>query len=163
MKKTRSSEMIEYRNIIMNEICQSKELVKLLGYEGEEYPETKIPFTCSFPHEYMPDTVTETERFINFDIEAGIDPANNTFRHVTIYFYITCHEAAVRYEEDGQTFLWYDKVTCELDHILCEKNSPGIGKTVLISNKPYCPQNKFKGRLLKFTVKDFSNGFKNGK
>ena len=45
MKKTRSSEMIEYRNIIMNEICQSKELVKLLGYEGEEYPETKIPFT----------------------------------------------------------------------------------------------------------------------
>ena len=36
MKKTRSSEMIEYRNIIMNEICQSKELVKLLGKPKKE-------------------------------------------------------------------------------------------------------------------------------
>lgn len=32
-----------------------------------------------------------------------------------------------------------------------------------VDNFPYNPQQKFKGRLLRFTVKDFNNGLKYGK
>lgn len=122
-----------------------------------------IPYKYSFPHEYIPDTITSTERFINYEISATLDTRNNVFKDLTIYFFVVCHEAVTKYMEKGRTYLWYDKATCELDNIFCEKNVLGIGKTVLVSNTPYCPQQKFKGRLLKFIVKDFNNGLKYGK
>jgi len=161
--KARSYEIIEYRKLIMKEICKSEELVKLLGEYDEEYPEDIIPYKWCFPHEYIPDTITKTDRFINFEISANIDSRNNVFKDLTIYFFIMCHQDVVRYKEKGREYLWYDKVTCELDNIFCEKNILGVGETVLVSNTPYCPQQKFKGRLLKFVVKDFNNGLKYGK
>lgn len=74
-----------------------------------------------------------------------------------------CHEDIIQYEEKGRKYLWYDKAVCELDNIFCEKNVLGVGETTLISNAPYCPQQKYKGRILKFIVKDFNNGLKYGK
>ena len=147
----------------MTEICTSEEIVKLLGCENEEQPEEVIPYKWSFPHEYIPDTITKTDRFINFEISATIDPKNNVYKDLTIYFFVVCHEDAIRYKDGLNTYLWYDKATCELDNIFCEKNILGVGETVLVSNVPYCPQQKFKGRLLKFIVKDFNNGLKYGK
>lgn len=147
----------------MTEICTSEEIVKLLGCENEEQPEEVIPYKWSFPHEYIPDTITQTDRFINFEISATIDPKNNVYKDLTIYFFVVCHEDAIRYKDGLNTYLWYDKATCELDNIFCEKNILGVGETVLVSNVPYCPQQKFKGRLLKFIVKDFNNGLKYGK
>lgn len=147
----------------MAEICKSKELVKLLGCENESNPEDIIPYKWSFPHEYIPNTITTTDRFINFDIKASIDPKNNVYKNLTIYFFVVCHEDAVRYKEKGRDYLWYDKVTCELDDIFSEQNKLGVGETTLTDNVPYYPQQKFKGRLLTFTVKDFYNGLKYGK
>ena len=147
----------------MTEICTSEEIVKLLGCENEEQPEEVIPYKWSFPHEYIPDTITQTDRFINFEISATIDPKNNVYKDLTIYFFVVCHEDAIRYKDGLNTYLWYDKATCELDNIFCEKNILGVGENVLVSNVPYCPQQKFKGRLLKFIVKDFNNGLKYGK
>lgn len=163
MGQARSHEIIEYRKQIEKEICKSPELIKLLGCENEEYPEDIIPYKYSFPHEYIPDTITKTDRFVNYEISASIDPRNNTFKDLTIYFFITCHEAVIRYEENGKTYLWYDKVVCELDNIFGDSDILGVGKMVLTNNIPYCPQNKFKGRQLRFVVKDFNNGLKYGK
>ena len=163
MGKARSYEIIEYRKKIMEEICKSQELVKLLGCENEEYPEDVIPYKWSFPHEYIPETIKETKRFINYEISATIDPRNNVFKDLTVYFFVVCHEDVIQYSEKGRTYLWYDKVVCELDNIFSEKNIFGIGEMMLVSNVPYCPQQKFKGRLLKFVVKDFNNGLKYGK
>lgn len=161
--KSRSYEIIEYRKIIERQICTSDNIIKLLGYENEENPEDIILKKNSFPHEYIPGTQQVTDRFINYEISANIDSRNNTFKDLTIYFFISCHEDIIKYEENGRYYLWYDLVTCELDNIFCEKNVLGIGKTTLVSNTPYCPQQKYKGRLLKFVVKDFNNGLKYGK
>ena len=141
----------------------SKELVKLLGCADEEYPEDIIPYKWSFPHEYIPDTTTVTGRYINYEISATIDPKNNVFKDLTIYFFVVCHEDVIRYKEEGRKYLWYDKAVCELDNIFYEKNILGIGEMMLMSNVPYCLQQKFKGKLLKFVVKDFNNGLKYGK
>lgn len=134
-----------------------------MGCADEEYPEDIIPYKYSFPHEYIPSTQDTTNRYINYEISVEIDPNNNVFNNLTIFFYIVCHEDIIRYSENGRTYLWCDKAACELDNIFCKKNVLGIGKTFLTSNTPYCPQNKFKGRLLKFMVKDFNNGLKYGK
>ncbi|WP_170313461.1 hypothetical protein [Lacrimispora amygdalina] len=138
-------------------------MIKLLGEAEEEYPEDIIPYKWSFPHEYIPETITQTDKFINFEISAAIDPRNDVYKDLTIYFYIICHQDAIRYEENGRTYLWYDKAVCELDNIFSDKNILGIGTTTLVSNVPYYPQQKFKGRLLKFVVKDFSDGAKYGR
>lgn len=135
----------------------------MLGCENEEYPEDIIPYKYSFPHEYIPGTQQVTDRFINYEISTIIDHRNNTYKDLTIYFFVLCHEDIIQYEEKGRKYLWYDLATCELDNIFCEKNVLGVGKTTLVSNTPYCPQQKYKGRLLKFTVKDFNNGLKYGK
>ena len=135
----------------------------MLGCENEEYPEDIIPYKYSFPHEYIPGTQQVTDRFINYEISTIIDHRNNTYKDLTIYFFVLCHEDIIQYEEKGRKYLWYDLATCELDNIFCEKNVLGLGKTTLVSNTPYCPQQKYKGRLLKFTVKDFNNGLKYGK
>lgn len=161
--KSRSYEIIEYRKLIERQICTSPELIKLLGCENEEYPEDIIPYKYSFPHEFIPETQSKTKRFINYEISANIDSRNNTFKDLTIYFFVLCHEDIIQYTEKGRTYLWYDKAVCELDNIFCEKNILGVGKTTLVSNTPYCPQQKYKGRLLKFVVKDFNNGLKYGK
>lgn len=147
----------------MDQICRSKELVKLLGVADEEYPEDVIPYKWSFPHEYIPETITKTDRFINFEISALIDPKNDVYKDLNISFYVICHQDAIRYKENERTYLWYDKVVCELDNIFSEKNILGVGTTTLVSNVPYWPQQKFKGRLIKFTVKDFNNGIKYGR
>ena len=147
----------------MDQICKSKELIKLLGEVDEEYPEDVIPYRWSFPHEYIPETITQTDKFINFEISAAMDPRNNVYKDLTIFFYIICHQDAIIYIEKGRTYLWYDKAVCELDNIFSDKNILGIGTTTLVSNIPYYPQQKFKGRLLKFVVKDFNDGARYGK
>ena len=82
----------------------------------------------------------------------------------SIYFYILSHQDVIHYKEKGRSYLWYDKVVCELDNIFNEHDILGIGGTMqLVSNIPYFPQQKFKGRVLKFVVKDFNNGLKYGK
>ena len=47
--------------------------------------------------------------------------------------------------------------------LFSDKNIFGVGEMELVRNVPYNPQNKFKGRVLTFTVKDFNNGLKYGK
>ena len=163
MGKARSYEIIEYRKKIMEQICNSKELVKLLGESDAEHPEDAIPFKRCFPHEFIPDTITKTDKYINFDISATLDPRNNVYKDLTIYFFISCHEEVVQYRENGRTYLWYDKVVCELDQLFSETFKLGVNELALSSNLPYCPQQKFKGRVLKFKVNDFYNGLKYGK
>lgn len=161
MGRSRSYEIKEYRNKILVEICKSNKLATLLGLVNEEYPEDILPYEYVFPHEYIPDTITKTDRFINFEISATIDSRNNVFKDLTIYIFVVGHEDVVKDKKYGG--LWYDTAACELDNIFCENNILGVGETILVSNTPYCPQQKFKGRLLKFIVKDFNNGLKYGK
>lgn len=163
MGQARSYEIIDYRKKIMNEICKSKELVKLLGCANEEYPEDIIPYKYSFPHEYIPETITKTERYINFEISATLDRRNRTYKDLSVYFFVVCHEDVIQYTDSGRKYLWYDKAVCELDNIFSDKNIFGVGEMELVRNVPYNPQNKFKGRVLTFTVKDFNNGLKYGK
>lgn len=161
----KSYEIIEYRKKIMQILCTDTEILKLLGEDKESHPEDTIPYNKVWPHEYIPETITETERMINFELSASLDPKNNVLNDLTIYFFIACHEYVVPYYENGRMFLWYDKAVCALDNILSDRDDVlfGVGKIQCISNKPYYPQQKFKGRQLIFTVKDFTDGLKYGK
>lgn len=161
MGKSRSYEIKEYRQKIMMELCKSEKIIELFDLQDEEYPEDIIPYHYSYPHEYIPETITETRKFINFEISASIDMKNNVFKDLTILFFVLCHKGVSRDFENGG--MWYDTAACELDNIFCEKNILGIGETILVYNQPYKPSNEHIGRVLTFKVKDFNNGLKYGK
>lgn len=163
MGKAKSYEKIEYTKKIMRELCTNQEIIKLLGEEKTTHPEKTIPYHKCYPHEYIPTVVKETDRFINFDMRMDLDKRNRVLSKVTIWVWVVCHEDVVPYFEDGVNYLWYDKVVCEVNEMLTDKNLLGIGKTWMLSDQPYYPQQKFKGRLLTFEVSDFTNGLKYGK
>lgn len=163
MGKGRSYEIIDIRKKIMGMIVDSPVLVKLLGEEHTEDPADTIPFHKSFPHEYIPETITAAERFINFEISARANSRNDVYKNIILYFFVVCHQDVVMFKEKGREYLWYDKATCELDEILSKQDVIGVGKMCLVSNVPYCPQAKFKGRLLTFEMLDYVDGRKYGR
>lgn len=158
LEKTGSYKIIEYRKTIITDICKSGELVKLLGCTGEEDPKDQILYKQCFPYNYIPDTVTGTERFISFDIGSIRNEKNHMYSDLTVYFYIICHQDAARYHENSEEILWHDKAACELYRIFGGKNTLGLGKASLLSNEPYSPLKNLTGRILKFAVRDFNNG-----
>lgn len=147
----------------MELLVTSPAIVRLFGEEQSEYPEETIPYVKSFPHEYIPDKITDTGRFINFEIRARSNSRNKVYKNLTVYFFVVCHENVVRYKERGREYLWYDKATCELDEIFSNQDLFGVGCMELVDNAPYCPQAKFKGRLLTFQSLDYADGKKYGK
>lgn len=163
MGKARSYEVIEYRKKIQKALCTDPEILKLLGESDTKYPEDTIPFHKVYPHEYIPETVTDTRRLINFDIRADLNNRNKTLKNLTIWFWVVCHQDVVPYFEDGRPFCWYDCAVCALDNLFTDTNPFGIGNLELISNVPYCPEKVFKGRQLTFTIFDFYNGARYGK
>ena len=67
----KSYEIIEYRKKIMQILCTDTEILKLLGEDKESHPEDTIPYNKVWPHEYIPETITETERMINFELSVS--------------------------------------------------------------------------------------------
>lgn len=158
MARARSYDVIEYRKIIMNKIFANEKIVELFGVDYEEAAD-ELSYHYVFPHEFIPDTVTKTDRFLNFELAANIDPRNNTYKNVAIHFFVFCHNDVIVTDYG----LWYDRIVCELDNIFGEENVLGVGKTSIVSNLPYKPNNNFTGRVITFTVKEFTDGLKNGK
>lgn len=173
MGKSRSHEVMEYRTIIMNKICQNEKLIKLLA-EDRELEETDpeewdsiLPYNHVYPHEFVPDTNMVNGKFLNFEIQCTIDPRNPTFKTMQLYFFCVCHQNVIDVVEDGYHRCWFDLVACEVDNMFGEQNVLGVGTTTIVSNEPYyvsyAANIPYKGRTLIFNVKDFTDGKKNGR
>ena len=48
----------------MQQIVENEELRKLLDEDTSPHPEETIPFNKAYPHEYVPETIKETDKFI---------------------------------------------------------------------------------------------------
>lgn len=173
MGKSRSYEVMEYRTLIMNKICQNPKLIKLLANTDEleetdpEEWDSILPYNHVYPHEYVPPTNMENGKFLNFEIQAAIDERNRTFKDMQLYFFAICHQNSVDIIEDGYHRCWFDVVAAEIDNMFGEQNVLGVGTTRIVSNEPYyvsyAANIPYKGRTLIFTVKDFTDGLKLGR
>ncbi len=158
MGRGRSHEIIEYRNKIMNFLLTSEDIVSLMETTLDRAIDD-LSYKRIFPHERVPGTITDTNKYINFEISAVYDKENKVYKDLTVYFFIFCHMAVERTTKG----LWYDRVVEEIDEIFGDKNVLGIGKMVLLQNVPYTPKEEFEGRMITFKTKDFTNGSRYGK
>lgn len=156
--KTKSCDMITYRKIIMNTLCRSETLAVLLQGAKETSQADTLPYKRIFPYEYLPDALTEADRFLCFELSTTVNSKNSIYHDTVISFYILGHKAAIPYTEEGNHCLWYDKAACELDTLFNDQTTLGIGKITLISNVPYRSQTSLTGRILTFKIKSFSKG-----
>ena len=158
MGRARSYDVIEYRNKIMIKLLENENIVSLMD-STLDTAQDDLYYKFILPHEFIPDTETKTHKYINFDLRADIDTRNRTYKNITLWFFVLCHNDVIRTSRG----CWYDRVVCELDNVFGEQNVLGVGKMSLVSNVPYKPNNRFTGRVLTFTVKEFTDGLKNGK
>lgn len=156
MGKSRSYEVIEYRNKIISSLISSPKVLNLFDTSYED--SASLIYSKIFPYENIPEVITKQERCICFDLRTTLDNFNPTYNDITIWFFIFCHKDVTRTPEG----LWYDCMVCALDEIFGGKNILGVGTTELKQNTPYVPNTEFKGRMLTFVVKDFTDGKKNG-
>lgn len=161
--KARSYEIIEYRKKIMDELCTNSEILKLLDAADTGDPGAVIPFNKAYPYEYVPEEDAEPGRLICFDIQSGIDSKNKTLKELTVMFFAGCHQDAAQYTKDGSTLLWYDRAVCALEEVFGGQSKLGVGKAEFVSNVPYSPQKKIKGRKLTLKIFDFNDGRKYGR
>ena len=150
--------MIEFKNKITSTMLKDRELVELMGSTIDKARED-LHYKQMFPHEWIPDTLKDATRYINFDIQASIDYRNKVFTNITVWFFVICNDDVVK-TDNG---LWYDCVICRIDELFTDNKVLGIGAMGILENRPYCPTKDIRGRSVTFTVKDFTKGFKYGK
>ncbi|WP_206459447.1 hypothetical protein [Anaerovorax sp. IOR16] len=156
MGKSKSYEVIEYRDLIKKYLLESDSICELLG--NTESPQS-LWHNAIYPYEFIPDTTETKKSFINFELRTDSDVMNPTYKTVTIWFFISTHIDNLV----DSTSLWYDRVVCVLDNLIAQENVLGINEVKLISNAPYTLADNFKGRILIFKAKDYYDGKKNGK
>ena len=150
--------MIEYRNKITAAILGDEEICELMDTTKAKAVKD-LYYRHIYPHEYIPETMKDADKYINFELQASMDWRNNVFNDITIWFFVLCHDDLLRTDKG----LWTDRTTCRIDEIFTENNILGIGTTSLMMNAPYVPTKDVRGRALTFKVKDFTKGGKYGK
>lgn len=179
----RSHEVIEYKEKIINSICNNPNLVRLLTPDSididEDYDSLEsLPYKYLLPYNYVPDTQTEVGRFLMFTPTFSSYNRNKTLKNMTITFTILSHNSIIQYddkrvypERKGHHSCWWDLVLCELDEMFCgedfEKLDFGVGKFEITHIREaeisYAREIPYVGIEVTIKNKDFTDGFSYGK
>lgn len=151
-----SEDIAVFRSKIMRLLTTNTGIVNLMGSTLERAP-IDLPYKYISPYQPVKDLILKTDKFINYNIRMAIDPRNNVYKDVTVYFWVCCHFDIVR----TPTGLWYDEVVKEIDSMFGEQDILGVGDMTLSYLEPYAPvDGKFLGELITFKTKSFTNGSK---
>lgn len=181
----RSHEIIEYKEKIINAICNNPKLVRLLApdaisnIDDEDFDAFEtISYKYLLPYTFIPGTQTEVGRYLMFSPIFSSNNKNKTLKNMTITFTIICHNSIIRYddkklypERKGHYSCWWDLVLCELDEIFCGEESDkldfGVGKFEISYIKDadisYAREIPYIGIEVTIKNKDFTDGYSYGK
>lgn len=177
MGRCRSHESMEYREIIMNELCSNDRIVRLINpakyYDKETLIKPqKLPYKYIMPYELIPGTQTEAGRYLSFDISIYPNGYNTTYKNLQLDFFLLAHNSMLTCPDldmPGLTRFWADLMICELDEMFLGDHPVdiGVGKFEFLSNVPkvinYAREIPFLERIFSVIIYDFMDGKKYGK
>ncbi len=177
MGRCRSHESMEYREAIMNALCENERIVRLMNPQkcrdkGELVRPQELPYKYIMPYELIPGTLTETGRYLSFDLSIYPNGYNTTYKNLQVDFFLLAHDSILTCPDldmPGRERFWADLVICELDEMFCGDNpvNIGVGKFEFVSNVPkvinYARELPFLERVFSIIVYDFMDGKKYGK
>lgn len=156
----------DYRNVITNEILNNEILVDILSHGTLTTDDAdSLVWQNVFPQEFDPETITETDSYIFYDINetpsAKVSKNGTGYVTLTLFFWVITHRDIVRYEgsiDSSKNRLRNDIIVRELKKIFAPKNNLGISKNHLLYNNIFTQTNyKYTGRLVAFKITDFSD------
>lgn len=145
--------MTKYRNIIVSQLCSDSRIVSILSNGNDETDGYDLVWNRIFPFEYVPDVTSSASPYICFDIVAD-DNSVNTFQNMSIYFFISTHYS-ISAQRSGMGLVC-DELAHRVQLLFNDKLISGVGKCKFISNHIYAPSDDFRGRVLRFDVRDFN-------
>lgn len=147
------SELVNYKNQVMKELCSDPNIVHLLtGNEDAAIPNHGLPYTQLFPYEYVPQTVDEARSFICFDVDIVSVP-NETFLVPVLYVWVFAHASNLRMEQGG---VLIDQLAIEVTRLLNGSWNYGLGKLKFDSSRRFTPIRGYLGRVLTYYATDFN-------
>lgn len=161
----------DYRNVIMNEILNNEVLVDVLSHGTLTTEDAdELVWQNVFPQEFDPETITQTDSYIFFDINESVSSTvgkNGTgYVTLTLFFWVLTHRDVVRYEGNVSTSknrLRNDIIVRELKKTFAPVSNLGISKNRLLYNNLFTQTNyKYTGRLLAFKITDFADKIRYG-
>ena len=90
----------DYRNVIMNEILNNEVLVDVLSHGTLTTEDAdELVWQNVFPQEFDPETITQTDSYIFFDINESVSSTvgkNGTgYVTLTLFFWVLTHQKLV--------------------------------------------------------------------
>lgn len=148
------NELFNYKNKIMEDICTSKNIIRLLTDVVDPIvPNTELPYKQVFPFEFVPETVDGATTFICFDVDIA-DVYNKTFYEPALYVWIFTHKSKLRLPDGAGVRT--DCISHEVDSILNGNRNYGLGELNLESVRRFSPIQDYQGRVLTYSCRDFN-------
>ncbi len=145
----------EYRQKILNQISRSKELFYLVNENGD-FSKEDLVWTHYFPTEFVPDTQEQEGTFICIEVDINYNQKNSCFQDFFVYFFVCTHVNTMR--NPVGSGLRCDAIAYELQNLFNDSFLLGVRSGKFIYNRPYAPNNRFRGRMLRMDFRDFGFG-----
>lgn len=146
-------EFFDYKNLLMKDLCSNEAIVKLVtGNEEARVPNHQLAYTQLYPYEFVPETVSEAQTFICFDMDILSVP-NKTYYLPVLYIWVFTHKSNLRLSKGG---LLLDELSSEISKMLNGNRFYGLGQLKLSSTQRFEPTTDYLGRALVFTAVDFN-------
>lgn len=145
-------EFYDYKNQLIHDLITNPAIVSLVNDNIGNGEEASLIYTQIFPHEYVPDTVTEAKTFICCDVDVR-KSMTKTFLEATLYVWVFTHKSLLRLPEGG---VRTDRLASEIAKQINGSMFYGLGELDLYAAKRFAPMTDYNGKVLTFETTEIN-------
>lgn len=152
------AELDDYKQRLMKDICSDVDIVKLItDKKSVSVPDMTLRYKSVYPYEFIPDTVSEGQTFVCFDVDIA-QTTNRTFYTPMVYIWVFTHKSKIRIDAAQGGGVRTDKLCMAIDKVIHGSRLYGLGKLELFSVGRFTPIDDYLGRVLTYYTRDFNSG-----
>ena len=154
-------DLVKYKELIINELASSKEVLGLLSNNPDIDPDSEeaqnVVAHNIFDYDYIDSTVERSDAFIMVESEL-VKPSSSTINQWYIYVQVVCAKSYNNLDKKifrGVQGNRRDNLVLEIDKLINGDREFGIGKLTLITVGPSSVPNTFTSSMITYDVNNF--------
>lgn len=154
-------DLVRYKELIINELASSKEILGLLSNNPDIDPESDeaqaLVANNIFDYGYIDTTVERSDAFIMVESEL-VKPSSSTINQWYIYVQVVCAKSYNNLDKKifrGVQGNRRDNLVLEIDKLINGDREFGIGKLTLITVGPSSVPSTFTSSMITYDVNNF--------
>lgn len=149
-----SSAIPEWKDKAISMVLEQDEIMELFEKSEEELE--NIVYTNIFPFGYIPNTQSEVELYLTFEVSVPKMLFRQVWEHPHMTIKLICHQNKMRLNKAGISATRLDYLSTLLDRLLNGSDGWGYGKLSLVSNTEYNLSPVYKVREMIFQGQDLN-------